>query len=149
MEFIDLVCEGISGHIILESQLELSDNSFMEGNFQCDIGNGNRFREPTLDFEDPKLLWIFFLLFFDILLYALNSFYDILDFRKSAFTSDHITDGELKLFFILQSILNFILVLVLLTFEELLKFVTITVIILVKYFFFDILLVLLFKCILF
>ena len=73
----------------------------MKGNFKGYIRNGDRLSEPTLNLEDPEFFWIGHLLFFDIPLYFLNGFDNILDSGKRTFSSDHITDGELKFFFIL------------------------------------------------
>ena len=137
MELVYLVCEGICGYIALKSQLKLSYDTFVKGNFQSDIGDRDRFREPTLDFKDPEFLWICLLGSFHIFFDAFNGLDDILYSRESAFASNHITDSELKLFFILQPILNVTFVRLLLLFQALLEFITSIVFRLTEHLFFD------------
>ena len=80
MELIDFVRKGISGHIILKSQLKFGYYSFVEGNFEGNVRDGDRFSEPALDFKDSKPLWVNFPFLLDILFDAFNGLDDILDF---------------------------------------------------------------------
>ena len=108
--------EGIGCYISLKGQLKLCNDSLIQGEFECDVRNGDFFGEPTLYFQDPEPFGIFINKTF----YILNSFNDILDLQKSALASDHITDRELKLFFILQQIVNLTFVFLLLLVETIL-----------------------------
>ena len=59
MEFVDLVCEGISCNILLKSQLKLGYDALMKDDFESDIRDGYGFSKPALDLEDPEFLLIF------------------------------------------------------------------------------------------
>ena len=61
MEFVDLVCEGISCNILLKSQLKLGYDALMKGDFESDVGDRDGFSKPALDLEDPEFLWISYL----------------------------------------------------------------------------------------
>ena len=111
LKFIDLVCKGISRNIVLKCQLELGNNPLVKCNFKGYIRDWDRFSESTLDFEDPEFLWIFLLLLFDMFSNIFDRLDDILNSGESAFAPNHITDGELELFFILESVFNLILIL--------------------------------------
>ena len=95
----------------------------MKYDFKSDIRDRNGFSEPIFDFEDPEFLWIFLLLLFDMFSNIFDRLDDILNSGESAFAPNHITDGELELFFILESVFNLILILFLLFFEMIFYFI--------------------------
>ena len=92
----------------------------MKYDFKSDIRDRNGFSEPIFDFEDPEFLWIFCLWLIYILSYISDGFDNILYAREGTFGSDHITDDELKLFFILQLSFNLILITPLVFIEKIL-----------------------------
>ena len=109
----------------------------MKGDSQSDTGDRDQLSEPTLDWENPEFLWIFYLEWLHIIYDLFNGLENIFDVGEGAFASDHITDSELKLFFILQPILNVTFVLLLLLFQTLLEFITSIVFRLTEHLFFD------------
>ena len=105
--------EGIGCYISLKGQLKLCNDSLIQGEFECDVRNGDFFGEPTLYFQDPEPFGIFINKTF----YILNSFNNILDLQKSALASDHITDRELDILPVLQLLLDFLLIFCILSFQ--------------------------------
>ena len=89
------MCEGISGHILLKSQLKLGYYALMKSNFESDVGDRDRLSEPTLDLENSEFLWIFYLEWVHIIYDLYNGLENIFDVGEGAFPSDHIADGEL------------------------------------------------------
>ena len=96
LQLIDLVCKCIGSDIILKRQLKLCYYPLIEGNLKRDIRDRHRFGEPTLNFQNPELLWINFLKLLHVLLNVFDRLNNILDFGKGAFPSDHIADSKFK-----------------------------------------------------
>ena len=94
LEFIDFMGKSIGCYIVLQSQLKLSYYPFMQCNFQSNVRDRNRFSESTFNLQNPIFVWVFLCFFFNISFDTFNCLNNILYFRKSAFSSNHITYGE-------------------------------------------------------
>lgn len=96
-ELVYLVSEQVGCCVSLQSQLQLSHYSLLQGYFKSDVWNRDGVGESALHFSQPVAIFIIS----NVILNFMHSFDNVHDRTESALTSHHITDFKLNFLLLL------------------------------------------------